>query len=126
VCEVTDPLYGRIDAFGPVPKLSKSPGRINAPAKPVGWHNERVFAGLLGLSAAEMEELTRKKVIGAWDDLPGYGETVLAAPPWKMSGTPPRWKSGWRLPGADNRDVYAGNLGMPEEEYRRLAPAEVI
>jgi crotonobetainyl-CoA:carnitine CoA-transferase CaiB-like acyl-CoA transferase len=71
VCEVTDPLYGRIDEFGPAPKLSKSPGRIKESAKPVGWHNARVFGGLLGLSAAEMEELTRKKVIGAWADLPG-------------------------------------------------------
>jgi crotonobetainyl-CoA:carnitine CoA-transferase CaiB-like acyl-CoA transferase len=58
--------------------------------------------------------------------VPGYGETVLAAPPWKMSGTPPRWKSGCRPPGADNRDVYTGDLGMPEEEYRRLAAAGVI
>ena len=71
VCEVADPLYGRIDEFGPAPKLSKSPGRIKESAKPVGWHNDRVFAGLLGLSAAEMAELTRKKVIGAWADLPG-------------------------------------------------------
>lgn len=58
--------------------------------------------------------------------LPGYGEMVLAAPPWKMSGTPPRWKSGCRPPGADNRDVYTGDLGMPEEEYLRLAAAGVI
>ncbi|MGE5246759.1 MAG: CoA transferase, partial [Verrucomicrobiota bacterium] len=71
VCEVTDPLYGRVDEFGPAPKLSKSPGRIKASAKPVGWHNDRVFRGLLGLSTMEMEELTRKKVIGTWADLPG-------------------------------------------------------
>jgi crotonobetainyl-CoA:carnitine CoA-transferase CaiB-like acyl-CoA transferase len=58
--------------------------------------------------------------------LPGYGETVLAAPPWKMSGTPARWKSGCRPPGADNLDVYTGDLGMPEEEYRRLAAAGVL
>jgi len=38
-----------------------------------------------------------------------------------MSGTPARWKSGCRPPGADNRDVYLGILGMTEEEYRRLA-----
>jgi crotonobetainyl-CoA:carnitine CoA-transferase CaiB-like acyl-CoA transferase len=71
VCEVADPLYGRVDEFGPAPKLSKSPGRIIQSAKPVGWHNERVFGGLLGLSREAMEELTRKKVIGAWADLPG-------------------------------------------------------
>jgi len=51
---------------------------------------------------------------------PVYGELVLAAPPWKMSGTPARWKSGCRPPGSDNRDVLVGSLGMTEEEYRRL------
>ncbi len=58
--------------------------------------------------------------------IPGYGELSLAAPPWKMSGTPPRWKSGCRPPGADNRDVYAGTLGMPEEEYVRLGALGAI
>ena len=43
---------------------------------------------------------------------PVYGELLLAAPPWKMSGTPARWKSGCRPPGSDNRDVYIGFLGM--------------
>jgi crotonobetainyl-CoA:carnitine CoA-transferase CaiB-like acyl-CoA transferase len=71
VWELDDPLYGRIDEYGPVPKLSGSPGRIKWTAKPVGYHNEQVFGGLLGLSAEEMEELARKKVIGKWADVPG-------------------------------------------------------
>jgi crotonobetainyl-CoA:carnitine CoA-transferase CaiB-like acyl-CoA transferase len=71
VWELDDPLYGRIDEYGPVPKLSESPGRIKWTAKPVGYHNEQVFGGLLGLSAEEMEELARKKVIGKWADVPG-------------------------------------------------------
>ncbi len=71
VWELDDPLYGRIDEYGPVPKLSESPGRIKWTAKPVGYHNERVFGGLLGLSAEEMEELARKKVIGKWAEAPG-------------------------------------------------------
>jgi crotonobetainyl-CoA:carnitine CoA-transferase CaiB-like acyl-CoA transferase len=71
VWELDDPLYGRIDEFGPVPKLSESPGRIKWTAKPVGYHNEQVFGGLLGLTAEEMEELARKKVIGKWADVPG-------------------------------------------------------
>lgn len=54
---------------------------------------------------------------------PVYGALLLAAPPWKMSGTPARWKSGCRPPGSDNRDVYLGILGMTEEEYRRLGTA---
>ncbi|MGA7104754.1 MAG: CoA transferase [Candidatus Deferrimicrobiaceae bacterium] len=71
VWELDDPLYGRIDEFGPVPKLSRSPGRIKWTAKPVGFHNEEVFEGLLGLSAEEREGLERKKVIGKWADVPG-------------------------------------------------------
>ncbi len=71
VCSVEDPLYGRVDEYGPAPKLSESPGRVKWCAKPVGWHNERVFGELLGLSAEEMEHLARKKVIGKWADLPG-------------------------------------------------------
>jgi crotonobetainyl-CoA:carnitine CoA-transferase CaiB-like acyl-CoA transferase len=54
---------------------------------------------------------------------PVYGALLLAAPPWKMSGTPARWKSGCRPPGSDNRDVYLGVLGMTEEEYLRLSEA---
>jgi crotonobetainyl-CoA:carnitine CoA-transferase CaiB-like acyl-CoA transferase len=51
---------------------------------------------------------------------PVHGELLLAAPPWKMSGTPARWKSGCRPPGADNRDVFVRTLGMTEEEFSRL------
>ena len=40
-------------------------------AKPVGYHNEQVLGGLLGLSKTEMEALERKKVIGKWADIPG-------------------------------------------------------
>ena len=69
--EVADPLYGRLDEYGPVPKLSESPGRIKWTAKPVGYHNEEVFGGLLGLTEKEMAELSRGKVIGKWADVPG-------------------------------------------------------
>jgi crotonobetainyl-CoA:carnitine CoA-transferase CaiB-like acyl-CoA transferase len=71
VWELDDPLYGRIDEFGPIPKLSESPGRIKWTAKPVGYHNDAVFGDLLGLSGEEREELERKKVIGKWADVPG-------------------------------------------------------
>ena len=83
VWELDDPLYGRIDEYGPVPKLSESPGRIKWTAKPVGYHNERVFGGLLGLSPGEMERLAQKKVIGKWADVPG------ARPPRKIPDIPP-------------------------------------
>ena len=57
---------------------------------------------------------------------PVYGELTLAEPPWKMSGTPARWKSGCRPPGADNRDVLLGTLGMTDEEFRRLEAKRVF
>ena len=82
VWELDDPLYGRIDEYGPVPKLSGSPGRLRWTAKPVGYHNEQVFSGLLGLSEEEMEELARKGVIGKWADIPG------ARPPGAAEGRP--------------------------------------
>jgi crotonobetainyl-CoA:carnitine CoA-transferase CaiB-like acyl-CoA transferase len=80
VWELDDPLYGRIDEFGPVPKLSESPGRIKWTAKPVGYHNDAVFGDLLGLSVEEREDLERKKVIGKWADVPG------SRPPRKAAG----------------------------------------
>ena len=93
VWELDDPLYGRIDEYGPVPKLSESPGRIKWTAKPVGYHNEQVFGRLLGLSAEEMESLARKKVIGQWADATG--------------ARPPR-------PEGDGAPVKKGGGGGPE------------
>jgi len=71
VQEFEDPLYGRVVEYGPGPKLSESPGRMKAIAKPVGFHNDHVFRNLLNLSAEEIEELRERRVIGTWDDRPG-------------------------------------------------------
>jgi crotonobetainyl-CoA:carnitine CoA-transferase CaiB-like acyl-CoA transferase len=68
VWELDDPLYGKAVEYGPGPKLSSSPGRMKWIAKPVGFHNDYVFKNLLGLGASEIEELTNRKIIGAWDD----------------------------------------------------------
>ena len=80
VCSVDDTLYGRVDEYGPAPKLSESPGRVKWSAKPVGWHNERVFGDLLGMTAGEMESLAQKKVIGKWADIPGARPPKESAP----------------------------------------------
>jgi crotonobetainyl-CoA:carnitine CoA-transferase CaiB-like acyl-CoA transferase len=69
-----------VDEYGPAPKLSESPGRVKWSAKPVGWHNERVFGDLLGMTAGEMESLARKKVIGTWADIPGARPPKGSAP----------------------------------------------
>lgn len=87
VWEIDDPLYGRIDDYGPVPKLSRSPGRIKWAAKPVGWHNEKIFAELLGLSREEMASLEQKGAIGKWADVVGARPPRKAACPAVGRGT---------------------------------------
>ncbi|MBI5166546.1 MAG: CoA transferase [candidate division NC10 bacterium] len=79
VWELDDPLYGKVVECGPVPKLSKTPGRLKWSAKPVGFHNEYVLRKLLGFSTGEIKKLREKGVIGRWADRPG------AKPPddWK-------------------------------------------
>jgi crotonobetainyl-CoA:carnitine CoA-transferase CaiB-like acyl-CoA transferase len=56
---------------------------------------------------------------------PVYGDLLLAAPPWKMSGTPARIKSGCRPPGADNREVY-GELGLSPADIDSLYERKII
>jgi crotonobetainyl-CoA:carnitine CoA-transferase CaiB-like acyl-CoA transferase len=58
-------------------------------------------------------------------DDPVYGDLLLAAPPWKMSGTPARITSVCRLPGADNRAVYA-ELGYSAAEIDSLNSRGII
>jgi|YelNatPaOPRAMG01_1025707.scaffolds.fasta_scaffold09230_2 crotonobetainyl-CoA:carnitine CoA-transferase CaiB-like acyl-CoA transferase len=86
IVEFDDPIYGTLVDYGPVPKLSETPGRIRWAAKPVGFHNEHVFKKLLGLTDNEISELTAKGVIGQWSDRPG------ARPPITWDG---RTGTGW-------------------------------
>jgi len=46
-----------------VPKLSATPGRTDWPGPEVGAFNEEVYGSLLGLSAAELEQLQRNGVV---------------------------------------------------------------
>lgn len=59
-------------------------------------------------------------------DDPVYGRLLLASPPWKMSGTPPRIRSACRPPGADNETVYAELLGMTRDDLRNLSGRGVV
>jgi crotonobetainyl-CoA:carnitine CoA-transferase CaiB-like acyl-CoA transferase len=53
-----DPEGGKdIVQQGVVPKLSETPGRIQNVSHPIGYHNEEVFCGMLGLSRAELQRL---------------------------------------------------------------------
>jgi crotonobetainyl-CoA:carnitine CoA-transferase CaiB-like acyl-CoA transferase len=57
---------------------------------------------------------------------PVYGKLLLAAPPWKMSGTPARMKSVCRPPGADNVKVYRDILGFSQEELDGLRRRGIV
>ncbi|MBI5419517.1 MAG: CoA transferase [Deltaproteobacteria bacterium] len=57
---------------------------------------------------------------------PVYGDLLLAAPPWKMSGTPARLQSVCRPPGADNGEVYCGLLGLSGADLDSLSARGII
>ncbi len=44
-------------------RLSRTPGELRSPAPTLGQHNEEVLGGMLGLSAAEIEQLKQDKVV---------------------------------------------------------------
>jgi benzylsuccinate CoA-transferase BbsF subunit len=56
-------------AMGPSPyqglehRMSRTPGALRSPAPMIGQHNDEVFKEILGMSANEIEELKREKVI---------------------------------------------------------------
>jgi succinyl-CoA:(S)-malate CoA-transferase subunit B len=64
IVSVVTPLLGRIAMPGVVPRLSRTPGRIDAagPSRP-GEHNEEIYGGTLGLSRRELERLAARGVI---------------------------------------------------------------
>jgi len=71
VWKVDDPIYGEVVEYGPVPKMSESPGRIKWAAKPVGWDNERVLSEVLGYDHSEIRQLEQEGIVGKWADVPG-------------------------------------------------------
>jgi len=72
------------------------------------------------------EENWRERGCFARVDDSTYGDLLLAAPPWKMSGTPARIKSVCRPAGADNREVYRGLLGLSPAEVDSLSSRGTI
>jgi crotonobetainyl-CoA:carnitine CoA-transferase CaiB-like acyl-CoA transferase len=80
VWETDDPVYGRVVDYGPAPKLSATPARHRWVGKPVGWHNDHVLKGVLGLSDDAVATLERAGVVGQWSDRLG------AKPPDEWTG----------------------------------------
>jgi crotonobetainyl-CoA:carnitine CoA-transferase CaiB-like acyl-CoA transferase len=52
-----------VKGIGIAPRFSLTPGKVVRGSVPIGHDNERVFCGLLGISASELESLRREKVI---------------------------------------------------------------
>jgi crotonobetainyl-CoA:carnitine CoA-transferase CaiB-like acyl-CoA transferase len=60
---VHDQALGEMVQPGIVPKLSRTPGRVAAPAPLLGQHNEEIYLGLLKLPRAEYERLCQEGTI---------------------------------------------------------------
>ncbi len=57
------PDFGRLRMQNVAPRLSVTPGSIRSPAPALGQHNDDVYGGLLGLKAAQLDELRARGVI---------------------------------------------------------------
>jgi crotonobetainyl-CoA:carnitine CoA-transferase CaiB-like acyl-CoA transferase len=57
------PRLGAVPVFAHPIKLADTPGEVRAPAPMLGEHNQKVFRGLLGLSAEEIERLSAEGII---------------------------------------------------------------
>jgi len=63
IVTVTDPVLGPVRQQAPVPRLDRSPLRIQRGAARLGEHTDEVLGELLGLSAGEIEELRRDGIV---------------------------------------------------------------
>jgi formyl-CoA transferase/succinyl-CoA--D-citramalate CoA-transferase len=63
VVDVATREFGPISMQGVTPKLSDTPGSIRWTGPYLGEHNEEVYGGILGLSAAEMSQLQEEGII---------------------------------------------------------------
>ena len=63
IATVDDPALGPVRMQGVYPRFSRTPGAIRSGAPQLGAHNDEVYRGLLGLSAAELEQLRSDGVV---------------------------------------------------------------
>ncbi|HEY1652095.1 MAG TPA: CaiB/BaiF CoA-transferase family protein [Acidimicrobiales bacterium] len=60
---IEDPVIGAVRQQAPFPRLTKHPGTVPVGAPRLGEHNKEVWCGLVGLSEAELEDLTARGVV---------------------------------------------------------------
>ena len=63
ITEVEHPKYGDLKMQNVFPRLSATPGKVKWPGPAMGQHNAEIYQGLLGYSQAELEQLTKDRVI---------------------------------------------------------------
>lgn len=63
IVEVPHREFGSLAMQNVAPKLSRTPGRVRTAGPDLGEHNHEVYSGLLGLSDAEIQQLTDSGVI---------------------------------------------------------------
>jgi crotonobetainyl-CoA:carnitine CoA-transferase CaiB-like acyl-CoA transferase len=68
---VDDAIYGDVVEYGPIPKMSETPGRVKWAGKPVGYDNEKVLAEILGYDYLGIKTLEEEGIIGKWANVMG-------------------------------------------------------
>ena len=63
IVEVDHPRFGKVAMPGPVPFLSRTPGRVVHAGPDPGTHNDAVLGDLLGLSAEQIASLRQEGVL---------------------------------------------------------------
>jgi formyl-CoA transferase len=63
IVSVEDPMVGAVPMPAVLPRFSRTPGSVRFPGPALGQHNHDVYAGLLGLSDAELARLAVDGVI---------------------------------------------------------------
>ena len=61
--DMEHPVIGKYAHFGPVPRLSETPGRVTRTAPLIGEHNEEIYGGELGMSNDDLIALRASGVI---------------------------------------------------------------
>ena len=63
IIDVPEPTLGALPQPAVVPKLSRTPGQVTHAGPALGAHTDEIYAGLLGMSVAEIAALRQEKVI---------------------------------------------------------------
>lgn len=63
ILDMDHPLAGRLTAYGPPAKFSRTPGGVRTPAPTLGQHNGEILCGMLGLSPEELGRLEEEGVV---------------------------------------------------------------